>query len=352
MPSFGEKLKLEREKRNITLEQISASTKIGTRMLQALEEDKFNQLPGGIFNKGFVRAYSRCVGLDEDQVVADYLQASGEGPRTEPGVREDDAPKTPEKIRDREPAREPATVRDRVRKRDRNNKDKSKDLETLLRLESSVETPSRPLPWGLFAAILLLIALALVLWNRRHEEHEKRSLDLSNTAAPKSSPVTPTATSGGTAPGTPAGTAPATAKDKDTAKEKDKDKAGAASLISGAPTPGRTSSAASKTPQPTEQSPAAPAPGEFTVIIQAREDCWLSITSDGKALSSELLAAGSERTVRGRKEVVVKAGNAGGVDLQFNGKKVDLQADYGEVKTVTFGPAGMSRTAPLPIQQP
>ena len=80
MPSFGEKLKLEREKRKITLEQISSSTKIGTRMLQALEEDKFNQLPGGIFNKGFVRAYSRCVGLDEDQTVADYLEASGDAP--------------------------------------------------------------------------------------------------------------------------------------------------------------------------------------------------------------------------------------------------------------------------------
>src|SRR5271156_1169760 len=91
LPSFGEKLKLEREKRKITLEEISSSTKIGTRMLQALEEDKFNQLPGGIFNKGFVRAYSRCVGLDEDQAVADYLQASGDAPpvRTELGGRED-----------------------------------------------------------------------------------------------------------------------------------------------------------------------------------------------------------------------------------------------------------------------
>ena len=80
LPSFGEKLKQEREKRKITLEQISVSTKIGTRMLQALEENKFNQLPGGIFNKGFVRAYSRVVGLDEDQTVADYMQASGDAP--------------------------------------------------------------------------------------------------------------------------------------------------------------------------------------------------------------------------------------------------------------------------------
>ena len=95
MPSFGEKLKLEREKRKITLEQISDSTKIGTRMLQALEEDRFNQLPGGIFNKGFVRAYSRFVGLDEDQTVAEYLEASGDAPpvSTEIAVREDGAPR-------------------------------------------------------------------------------------------------------------------------------------------------------------------------------------------------------------------------------------------------------------------
>ena len=78
MPSFGAKLKLEREKRAITLEQISTSTKIGTRMLQALEEEDFDRLPGGIFNKGFVRAYARHVGLDEDQAISDYLEASGQ----------------------------------------------------------------------------------------------------------------------------------------------------------------------------------------------------------------------------------------------------------------------------------
>src|SRR5580704_15242899 len=98
LPSFGEKLKQEREKRKITLEQISVSTKIGTRMLQALEEDKFGQLPGGIFNKGFVRAYARCVGIDEDQTVADYLQASGDAPppRTEIVGRDDGAPENNE----------------------------------------------------------------------------------------------------------------------------------------------------------------------------------------------------------------------------------------------------------------
>src|SRR5258707_7623779 len=83
LPSFGAKLKLEREKRAVTLEQISLSTKIGMRMLQALEEDKFNQLPGGIFNKGFVRSYARHIGLDEDQTITEYLADSRE--RSAPG---------------------------------------------------------------------------------------------------------------------------------------------------------------------------------------------------------------------------------------------------------------------------
>src|SRR5208283_1981384 len=139
LPSFGEKLKQEREKRKISLEQISSSTKIGTRMLQALEEDKFNQLPGGIFNKGFVRAYSRCVGLDEEQTVAEYLQASGDVPlaRTDAGGHE-------------------AVGRENRARENEHN---------VRRLEAISDDPARPLPWGLFAALLHLVALVLSLWS-------------------------------------------------------------------------------------------------------------------------------------------------------------------------------------------
>ncbi|HYE23860.1 MAG TPA: helix-turn-helix domain-containing protein, partial [Clostridia bacterium] len=76
--SFGEKLKREREMRAITLEEIADATKIGTRSLRALEEEQFDLLPGGIFNKGFVRAYARYLGIDEEQAVADYMAALGE----------------------------------------------------------------------------------------------------------------------------------------------------------------------------------------------------------------------------------------------------------------------------------
>ena len=72
---FGEKLRKHRESRGLSLDAISTTTKISTRMLRAIEEEHFDQLPGGVFNKGFVRAYARQVGLDEEEVVNDYLAA-------------------------------------------------------------------------------------------------------------------------------------------------------------------------------------------------------------------------------------------------------------------------------------
>ncbi|MGA2920471.1 MAG: RodZ domain-containing protein [Candidatus Sulfotelmatobacter sp.] len=75
MGAFGEKLRRQRELRGLSLEAISTTTKIGTRMLRAIEDEHFDQLPGGVFNKGFVRAYARQVGLDEDEAVTDYLTA-------------------------------------------------------------------------------------------------------------------------------------------------------------------------------------------------------------------------------------------------------------------------------------
>jgi cytoskeleton protein RodZ len=76
--SFGERLQREREMRGITLDEIAEATKIGTRSLRALEAQEYEKLPGGIFNKGFVRSYARFLGLDEEQAVADYEAAAKE----------------------------------------------------------------------------------------------------------------------------------------------------------------------------------------------------------------------------------------------------------------------------------
>jgi cytoskeletal protein RodZ len=74
MPStpFGEHLKREREMRGVSLEEVSAATRISTRFLEAIESEKWDELPGGVFNRGFIRAIARFLGLDEDGLVAEY----------------------------------------------------------------------------------------------------------------------------------------------------------------------------------------------------------------------------------------------------------------------------------------
>lgn len=73
MPSFGEELRRERELRQISLREVSEATKINIRYLEALERNDFRHLPGGVFNKGFVRAYSEFIGVDPEAMVNAYL---------------------------------------------------------------------------------------------------------------------------------------------------------------------------------------------------------------------------------------------------------------------------------------
>lgn len=72
MGSFGRNLRRERELRGITLEEIAERTKIGARMLDAIENDRFEALPGGVFNRSFVLHYARYIGLDDRQVATEY----------------------------------------------------------------------------------------------------------------------------------------------------------------------------------------------------------------------------------------------------------------------------------------
>jgi cytoskeleton protein RodZ len=69
---FGEHLKREREMRGVSLEEVSAATRISTRFLEAIESDDWDLLPGGVFNRGFIRSVARFLGLDEESMVAEY----------------------------------------------------------------------------------------------------------------------------------------------------------------------------------------------------------------------------------------------------------------------------------------
>jgi transcriptional regulator with XRE-family HTH domain len=70
--NFGERLKRERELREVTLEEITQATRIGPRFLEALENEDWEKLPGGVFNRGFVRSIAHYLGLAEEAFLAEY----------------------------------------------------------------------------------------------------------------------------------------------------------------------------------------------------------------------------------------------------------------------------------------
>ena len=291
---FGPRLKAQREKRGITLEQISKSTKIGTRFLEALEEDRFERLPGGIFNKGFVRAYARCVGLNEDEAVADYLAATGANQPTTAAL-------------DEPPVLEPPPQPKRER--------------------------AASLPWGIFASILLITAFAFAIWGF-YFRATTREKEPSQTAQPQT-PAMPAET----APSTAAPAPPATTSTQPAPT------ASTPGVSTTAPTPTPATPAATNSPP--QNSAATPPARGIVLRIKANDEAWLSITIDGEVTTDITLPASGEKTVRAQNNIVVKTGNVGALDFEFNGKPLPHQGKPGEVKTLAFSSQGL-RPVPKP----
>ena len=309
MGSFGERLRREREMRGISLDEIATATKISTRNLRALEDEKFNLLPGGIFNKGFVRAYAKFLGIDEDQMVAEYVTAS----------------------QDIESAREQKLRADLSKVDFRHDEEEQREI--------SLEPKSQ---WGTIAVIVLI---AVVVFGGYEVYQKKKAERLQQAQAPppvvaapvpqaqtpsplatENSTVTPSPTAVNDTAVTPApaqavplasGTQPASQKSSDTAQPK--------------------TSPASVPDKPISQT--TDAGGPIDVKIHANQDSWVSITADGKTIMKGTLAAASEKAVRAKEQVVVVLGNAGGVEVSYNGKPLEV-GKSGEVKKITFTPSG------------
>jgi cytoskeletal protein RodZ len=66
-----------RRNRGISLQQIAESTKIGVRLLEAIERGDFRKLPGGIYTTSYLRQYARAIDYDEANLLAAYDRCVG-----------------------------------------------------------------------------------------------------------------------------------------------------------------------------------------------------------------------------------------------------------------------------------
>lgn len=70
--TLGEKLRQAREARGISLSEVAEQTRISRLYIESIENDDYRSLPGGIFNKGFVKSFAKYVGVDEQEALQDY----------------------------------------------------------------------------------------------------------------------------------------------------------------------------------------------------------------------------------------------------------------------------------------
>jgi cytoskeleton protein RodZ len=284
--SFGERLQREREMRGITLDEIAEATKIGTRSLHALEEQDFDKLPGGIFNKGFVRAYSRYLGLDEDQAVADYLSALSEAQAAGKVLRQ-----------------EPTT-------------NLTNPERAALVKDADDNEPMR-LPLGLIVAVVVIGVLLFAGWKY-----------VARNGLPKLRHVRAASQQQSPQPAPKAAALPDLPRSGANALQPSNATAAAANALQ----PSNATAGGAKAIQPLN---------EFVVRVKARQDTWISITADGKPVMSGTLRMATEQSVHAQHSVVLKAGNVAGIELFHNEKPVRPLGAEGQVKTVEFTAAGL-----------
>ncbi|PYY02065.1 MAG: hypothetical protein DMG64_12755 [Acidobacteria bacterium] len=296
MSGFGEKMRREREMRDVSLEEISESTKIGTRSLRALEEEDFDKLPGGIFNKGFVQAYSRFLGLDEEQAVADFDQAwrehqSAKGPLVE--LQPESQPE------------EPATSSNQML---------------------------------LMAAIVLLAVVALGYSVKRYLSVRGES---SAASQPEVQQVASSSSEARQQPLSPASSPiskPAVPSNVDSEPNQAKGHPSRADS-----SPEKLNTVQTKTTNSTEAAAARASNSAILLQVTALEDSWLSVSADGKSLGQGILNAQKSRTIRANKEVRLRVGNVAGVEVSFNGRSVDIDGGPKQVKELIFTPEGLQQ---------
>jgi len=359
---FGDKFRIAREKKEISLDDVSNVTKISSRMLQAIEQEHFDQLPGGVFNKGFIRAYAKHLGLNDEEAVTDYLAClrrlqieaneiwEPERPRTAAPLRPPVQPykptsPAPVSVRPAPPARAVAQAKPAA------IVEEEEEQEELPELQLPLPKPARPgqnrfteifaqeIPWRLVAIAAVVLVLGIILWSRRSHNANSTAANTPNIVQANNATLPSSSASQPAAISTPI---PATTPNSKPASELTP-----VAPASSATDPARASDKSDVTVRTLSKPTTKPAdrPPALALVIRANQTSTISLFADGQPVSHETLIAPAHTSVRADREIVVKIGNAAGVTFLWKGKEIPAAGAESEAKTFVFDANGM-RTLP------
>ena len=298
MTSIGETLRRERLRRGWDLEQVARETRIGLHLLEAIEADQFDRLPGGVFARNFVRQYAQMLELDDEGMIAAFKHQFEEPPEPPPS----------------EPGRPPVR---------------------LPRVPPLEEFRQRLGPGSSISAFVTLVLVILACagvyryWQRdRGPRTTPRPAAVLSKPAPVAQPAVqkPNATADTPKPDF----RPAELSENGTIRVPGKQ----------APPP----VTAPPDPQTAEVFPAA-----MRVAFTATERVWVSIKSDGTRTYTGTLEVQQPRQFNAARKMTVLVGNAGSLEISLNGKPVGPIGPRGEIRLLVLTPQGahvVPRTPP------
>ncbi len=280
--TVGKFLQQERERKGVSLEAVSKATRISWKSLEALEGDDFAALPAPIFIRSFLKTYASFLGLNPDKVIAQYETQTG-----------------------------------------------------IIGISSIKGTqPEKGFPRIFFLMIISFLVVLVgvgIYWFSSSGKIFKAHSPAPVSSSPGPSPVTEK-----NPPSSPDSPSP---QEKMNAPEKAQ------------PLPKeevRPSPPAPPVSQPSSTPPAASseiAPGapleekkerRHILRMQAREQTWVRVQTDDQPEFEVLLEPKEKAVWTARREMKITLGNAGGVDMVFNGKKVPAFGESGQVVRFQF----------------
>ncbi len=286
MNSIGQTLRRARTERGFSLEDVATKTRINRKYLEAIEGDKPDAIPGGFFYKSFVRQYAGALSPDVLESVEKLL------------ARDEPKPATPEE-----------------------------DAVMMHALAAAPQTRAVPVanrPIGIYLVFLGLVVVGtsgLYVW--WHKAEQAPPAQAASTTAAK-----PPIVAENIPKPEPPQAAPVAAESKPEAKAEEPPPAPAAEK---------------------KQPETVPTAEDKVVLnVAATEMTWFSISADGKTVFSGTLQPGEAKTFAAKENAKMKVGNAGGLDVKFNGVPTGPLGPPAQIRSVVFTPTGFEIIKPAP----
>lgn len=258
--SLGQQLKAAREQKGVSIEKAAEATKVRAEILRALEADNYSEMPAPVYTKGFLKIYAQYLGLDAHAIREQYDQIGRSTAAP--------APTPPQPLHTAATHLQQSPVD---------------------RIISSVATM-----WSMWALVgAIVVVLVLIIWVVISATHRTRTPSSSVTTVTKTTEAAST-------------NLPATSSD--------------AYIRPIQPRAGILDSVSTNPPPKTTSSLPAPAKAPLVLSIRLTEDSWIEVVADGRTFPHRTQKAGWEKEWSAQKSIVLRVGNAGGVQAKLNGQ--------------------------------